>query len=397
LRRLASRQRKKKHTEDLEHREKEFTQTCQSYDNHIQELSIKFQNLERNHQILRHNHEALQRTNESLQEESREMQLRHNEETSNLRRRLQFLNDQVDHHSAPAMSAVPSSTGFADPFSGEFEALNMGDFDTLDSLIHFDDIHNSSDDFFFDVKPEPVRQSPVMSKKTSSTAAPPAAKKPGEDTNDQPVASGLLFFLLLCGAFVASKPSNSRAAELPEVPEDVRAAAPAVLENLLSDATPVSVRSSSRIPQHQSQEPMSSSMPPSRSHPGGRMGMLHRTLTSPTRQQEFDQVFSLTTAQFASISNHDLTSQNEHATAGQHHTISRQRPNLAEVLAKRQEEHMRTNKAEVYTRSLLWDQIPEHVVRQFKELVRDHNEIEARQQQEASHDDDDVLAYKVET
>jgi len=53
----------------------------------------------------------------------------------------------------------------------------------------------------------------------------------------------------------------------------------------------------------------------------------------------------------------------------------------------------------VYTRSLLWDQIPADVVKQFKEMVRDHDEIEARQRQRrTSHETthDDMFGYKLE-
>ena len=48
-----------------------------------------------------------------------------------------------------------------------------------------------------------------------------------------------------------------------------------------------------------------------------------------------------------------------------------QKRNLAETLAGlRQESLAKGNAAEVYTRSLLWDQIPMDVVRQFKDLIK---------------------------
>ena len=91
----------------------------------------------------------------------------------------------------------------------------------------------------------------------------------------------------------------------------------------------------------------------------------------------------------------DYSSYNERPGSGQHRDASpRPRRNLAEMLANMQEEHTRSSKAEVYTRSLLWDQIPTDVVRQFKEMVRDHNELEARQQQRTTHDE--MYVYKVE-
>jgi hypothetical protein len=81
--------------------------------------------------------------------------------------------------------------------------------------------------------------------------------------------------------------------------------------------------------------------------------------------------------------------------SSRHHTPPGRRRNLAEMLANMQDEHTQNSKAEVYTRSLLWDQIPTDVVRQFKEMVRDHHEIETRQQSQTSHDD--MYGLKVES
>ena len=263
-----------------------------------------------------------------------------------------------------------------------------------DNFIFVNDLQNdSTDDFTFDTKPEPVRASPTLEKKSSSSTVVPASqRKSTENTPDQPIASGLLFFLLLCGAFVASKPASSQPADLPQVPEDVRAAAPTVLNNLLADAGPSSAQHSSRSVNRGSFEPEPSGLPHS-TRSRSRLEHLHHRITSPTKQQEIDSAFSLTTAQYASITNLEYLERpgpNPHQD-----TTSRPKRNLAEALANMQEEHSRNSNAEVYTRSLLWDQIPSDVVKQFKELVRDHNEIEARQQRQTS--DDDMFAYKVES
>ena len=320
--------------------------------------------------------------------------MKHTEETSSLRKKIQVLTDQLEADPAPAMSAAPSSTGFTD-FNAEMEALNMGPHD-WDNFIFVDQLHHDSpDDFTFDSKHEPIQRPPVLEKKSSSGTVVPSPPKLTSDNNaDQPMASGLLFFLLLCGAFVASKPASSQAPDLPQVPDDVRAAAPAVLDNLLSDAGSSSTYA--RTTTHTASEPGPSGVPHTNTRSRSRLEHMHQRLTSPTKQQEIDSAFSLTTAQYASITNMDYQAYSDRPRSSHHQdNPSRPRRNLAEVLANMQEEHARNSKAEVYTRSLLWDQIPSDVVKQFKEMVRDHNEIEARQQSHTN--DDDMFAYKVET
>ena len=145
--------------------------------------------------------------------------MRHTEETSSLRKKIQVLTDQVDAGPAPAMSAAPSSTGFTD-FNAEMEALHMGnhEWDNFgDNFIFVNDLHTDEpEDFGFEAsQPELAKHSPTLEKKTSSnTVVPSPTKKTTDSATDQPIASGLLFMLLLCGAFVASKPASSSTSDI---------------------------------------------------------------------------------------------------------------------------------------------------------------------------------------
>jgi hypothetical protein len=63
-----------------------------------------------------------------------------------------------------------------------------------------------------------------------------------DNPTEPPVTSSLLFFLLLCGAFVASKSASSRPLYIPQISEDervtaMRAASPVLVNNLLSDSS----------------------------------------------------------------------------------------------------------------------------------------------------------------
>ncbi|SMY20051.1 unnamed protein product [Zymoseptoria tritici ST99CH_1A5] len=385
---LASRQRKKKHTEDLEVKEKSYTQQISSLRAQVDELTREREHRARDQQATHQRLQEALRAIDTMQDERRELIKMHNEDTSSLRRKVELLSEQLQAGPAPAMQAQLSST--LSDFNLEMEGLHMGVGDQYDWTECF----QAPDEFWLD-KSEPIKQTPALEKKLSPAANNQvSAKQTTEGKSDPPIASGLLFMLLLCGAFVASKPSNSQASDLPNMPADVRAAAPAVLSTLLSESNALSEQTHSQTMASLSQEPLPSGIPQPNNGGRNRMDRVHRRITAPTKQQELDQAFSLTTSQYASMTNADFQIYDQQSTAGQDGAAPPSRRNLAEALASMEAEHARNSKSEVYTRSLLWDQIPADVVRQFKQIVHDHNEIEVRQRQQhrPSHD----FTYKSE-
>ncbi|KAK4540820.1 hypothetical protein LTR36_008897 [Oleoguttula mirabilis] len=391
---LASRQRKKKHTEELEVKEKGYAQQVTVLEKEVAEFVFDRQQRQEECQLLVHRFQESQRVIETLQEQIRGLNVQHNEETSSLRRKVNILTDQLEAGPAPAMSAAPSSTGFTD-FNAEMEALNMEPHD-WDNFIFVNDLqHDTPDDFSFDSRPESVKLSPALEKRPSSdTVMPSPPKKHSDGSSEQPIATGLLFMLLLCGAFVASKPASSQPRDMPMMPAEVRDAAPTVLHNLLSEAGSSSIHAQARSTQHPTHEPQPSDLPFQSQRTNSRLDQMHHRLIAPTKQQEIDQAFSLTTAQYASITNMNYPVHDEQPGPDQHDPSRRPRRNLAEALAKMQREHQHSSKAEVYTRSLLWDQIPFDVVQQFKEMVADQNEIDCRRNQRTSHEE--MYGYKLE-
>jgi homoserine kinase len=103
------------------------------------------------------------------------------------------------------------------------------------------------------------------------------------------------------------------------------------------------------------------------------LGEMADALTQPTEQQTNEQIFSLSAAQY-----NDLTSQDflQAATPAERST-SQGRRNLAEALATMRSSTKQSSAAEVYTRSLLWDQIPGDVVRTFARMVAESNNAAA--------------------
>lgn len=392
--RLASRQRKKKHTEELEVKEKGYAQQVVVLEKEVSDLVFDRQQRQEECQLLLHRYQESQRIIETLQDQIRGLKVQHNEETSTLRKRVNILTEQLEAGPAPAMSAAPSSTGFTD-FNAEMEALNMEPHD-WDNFIFVNDMHHDNmDDFTFDPRPEPVKQSPVLEKRPSSdTVVPSPPKKFSDSPTEQPIATGLLFMLLLCGAFVASKPASLQPRDMPKMPAEVRDAAPTVLNSLLSETGSSSTYAQSRSMQRPIYEAQPSGPSFGRHEPSSRLDHMHHRLISPTKQQEIEQAFSLTTAAYASISNTNYPAHDEHDESSQRDASRRPRRNLAEALANMQQQHQQSSKAEVYTRSLLWNQIPVDVVQQFKEMVADQKEIDAHRSQRTT---DDMYGYKLET
>ena len=134
-----------------------------------------------------------------------------------------------------------------------------------------------------------MSQSLVVDKKPQFRNNANASKPTQASVNDQtPVASGLLFMLLLCGAFVASKGPTVSSIDLPAMPDEVRHAAPTVLHNLLSsDAAPgqQGQRSMNTMIQHSSKPNIRTT-----SRSNNRMTQMHRSKTASNVQRQLEDL-----------------------------------------------------------------------------------------------------------
>ena len=287
---------------------------------------------------------------ENMQMEKEEMVRAHTIESGDLRKKVSVLTDHIGRLESTAMSAQPSSTGYTADYS---------DIDSLTMDGAWDNISFLND---FSVDPEvKVENSLVPAKKAENSLL---------SEPEKPAAQGLLLMLLLFGAFVASKGSSP---SIPRMSDDVRAASATLLEDIFKDA---GVQQSSAVSEAVAPLPSghSWSSAPAQSVGGSEMvgvtsstlGDLADTLAQPTEEQNHEQLFSLSAAQYNGLTSQDFL----------HHTPQRStsqgRRNLGETLAA-----MRANSkksaAEVYTRSLLWDQVPSEVVRNFAKLVSECN------------------------
>ncbi|KAI1490597.1 bZIP transcription factor [Biscogniauxia mediterranea] len=337
---LDSRQRKKLHTERLEDEKKQYTALISSMEEEIADLNLKMS------QLLREK-EFFQSHIENMRMEKEELIENHTIETGDLRKKVSILTDHVQRLENAAM---PSNAGFSNGFN-EMEGLTMD--------APWDNMGFMGD---YPMETEVKQEVQLVPTKKAEVSLPSEVDKPASQ-------GGLLFMLFLVGAFVLS---NRSTPTIPRVPEDVREASATLLDNILKDAgvTHVPEVSVASAPQ-----PSGTSWTDSMPMPSAgvedvapsMLGDLADSLTQPSQEQTTQQVFSLTPAQYNGV-----TSQ-EFLRSPAPRSTSQGRRNLAEALSNMRNGNEKQSAAEVYTRSLLWDQIPGDVVRNFAKMVAECN------------------------
>lgn len=285
---------------------------------------------------------------ETVTLEKDEMIRTHTIETGELRKKVSVLTEHVQRlESSPV---VPAVSHVSNPFGGTYD--DMGDMPMAEAWDGSGYLNG------FAVDPPVKQQMAVVPVKKNEPTMAVDAEKGGSQ-------GGPLFMLFLVGAFVMSSRSTPA---IPRVSEDVRAASATLLDSVLKDA---GVGSQSHAVQPMAPQPSGSSW--SQPGMGGSvpgMGVsssmleeLGDSLTQPTEEQTNEQLFSLSAAQYNGVNSQDFL---QHSPQ---RSTSHGRRNLAEALASMRAANKQTGAADVYTRSLLWDQIPSEVVRNFAKMV----------------------------
>ncbi|CAK7225620.1 hypothetical protein SBRCBS47491_005951 [Sporothrix bragantina] len=367
---LDSRQRKKLHTERLEDEKKHYTSVMSDMEQTINDLRLQVAELQ------------LEKQNfgqyiDNLNMDKEEMIRQHTIETAELRKKVSVLTGhiQVLESTATPVSALPSHVpGYTGTGAG---ASTMGPFGDMGGLGMEAD-PNSWDNLFHGMpsveQPEQQLQQVATikpdpeSREATTTVGPVMTSTEKSDTQ-----GGLLFMLFLVGAFVMS---NRQMPTMPPVSDEIRVASAVLLDNVLKDASmpdnapgasimPSSVVASASVQANVAAPSVSSWAQPTTVEPS-MLGQLSDQLMQTTEEQANEQLFSLNAAQYSGVVNYQHPPTVEGATSA---PTSQGRRNLADALAA-----MRSNsKAEVYTRSLLWDQIPSDVVRSFVKMVSEVN------------------------
>ncbi|KAI2636919.1 bZIP transcription factor [Hypomontagnella submonticulosa] len=344
---LDSRQRKKMHTERLEDEKKHFTSVITSMEEEMNELHMKLEQERRDKEYL-----VVHVENLTLEKE--ELIRNHTIETGDLRKKISVLTDHVQRLEH---AAIPSNTGYSNGFN---------DMDTLTMDTSWDNMGFMND---FPMEPEVKQELQIVPQKKPEVSLP-------SDVDKSTTQGGLLFMLFLVGAFVLS---NRTTPTIPRVSEDVREASATLLNNIFKDAGVPNAENAivPAGPQPSGADWTSSASVPmaSGSMEGvapSMLGDLADSLTQPTQEQTNEQIFSLTPAQYNSVTSQDFL------RTPPTRSTSQGRRNLAEALNNMRSTE-KQSAAEVYTRSLLWDQIPGDVVRNFAKMVAECNNANSGQ------------------
>ncbi|KAK0656796.1 hypothetical protein B0T16DRAFT_385441 [Cercophora newfieldiana] len=345
---LDSRQRKKQHTERLEDEKKHYTEVIASMEDQMAKLQEDMEQLMREKQSYQQYIHDMERKQEDMIRE-------HTIETGELRKKVSILTGHVQ--ALESATPVPTASGFAGSY-GDMDGMNMdGPWEEMQMFGNFPMDH-----------PTEVKQEvQVVAKKQPEVALTTDCEKPAQQ-------GGLLFMLFLVGAFVLSRRSTP---SIPRVSEDVRAASATLLENVLKDAgvapatsvleamAPLASGSANWAQVGASSLPIAA--PVMDNVAPSMLGDMVDSLTQPSEQQTNEQLFSLSVSQYNGLSSQDFP-----PSAPAEKSSSQGRRNLADALANMRATD-KQSAAEVYTRSLLWDQIPSDVVRNFAKMVAECN------------------------
>lgn len=202
----------------------------------------------------------------------------------------------------------------------------------------------------------PMNNLPMQDMPSAPATLPERSEKP----SDSPFSWNAFYMCLLFGAFIASN-NGAPGRNLPQLSEEYRAESANVLKAVLA-SSPSDV--------HPTVAPGPSAMPGIEMTPMGptasTLDELHDTLVMPTEEQERAQVFAMNVDQYNS-----LTTFEDDAT------FKPQQPSqIQQALAT-----MRNNAAQhtrmhdtsnVYTRSLMWDKVPQKVIQDFRRMVHEY-------------------------
>ncbi|KAL4786637.1 hypothetical protein BJX76DRAFT_96493 [Aspergillus varians] len=360
---LDSRQRKKLHTEKLEEEKKHFTQA-------INELEEELQNMRlREGELLREKNEWIA-TEQKMMQYINSMHLDKDEsirvhtlETADLRKKNNILKETVEKLERQARSNV--HTDFSDFENLTMESSPWEDFTMVNSLS---------------LDTESVAPAAHPAQAMVVAASEKAPEKP--TNNEYPFSWNAFYMCLLFGAFIASNSASVPARSLPHLSEEYRAESANVLKAVLASSPPELTHSSANQPAVSSAGSLPTTITGAEmaqmtgTGSASNLDELHNTLAMPTKEQEQEQAFALNAEQYNSLTTFDETG------AGYK---SQQPSNLQQAFAA-----MRGNTAQirmphkatsdVYSRSLMWDRVPEKVIRDFRRMVQEYGASPGREE-----------------
>lgn len=298
-------------------------------------------------------------------------------ETAELRKMNNILKGHIrdfERQQALSLHNNPSSD-----FSNDFSSFNSlgiddGNWDDDFSLIGNNDLHMDSTD--------PPAQPPP-----APYSAP--APNPTESKTDMPFSWNAFYMCLLFGAFIASTSNSSTTsaslqASIPPLSDEYRAESANVLKAVLA-SSPES--SHTLLPSHR--RPLGGADAPTTisgaemahmsSHPNPshttNLDALHHSLTTPSRHQQETAAFSLSAASYNHLTNPE--DPDPFLSNPSDEYLDAKPSRLQAAYASMQEargDMDRVIGGNLHERSLLWERVPEKVIRDFKRMVEQAEE-----------------------
>lgn len=395
---LDSRQRKKQHTERLEDEKKQYTTIVADLEEDNSKLEVERNRAVEIAEELRGRSEQYDECFERMNLEKEEMISNHTLETAELRKKISALTEHIQRlEASAAAAATAASMAAAGAGAGPYATSDYGGMEGISMDPSSWESMGFMSEFPLDeVKHEPTptaTASNAVVKKEQQQQAPMTISLSDSDKAQQPGSQGLLCMFLLFGAWVLSRGGAAGAGAnglLPRVSDDVRAASVSFLESQFKDAglaPPQPSASASAevvvLEEATDMEGVVVGVASSRSA-ASMLGDMTDGLVRPTREQANQQLFSLSAADYNSVVGGGDFLAGPERNAGSGSTSGGRRGDLAEALAA-----VRVGggggtggagavaasgkqpgaAADVYSRSVLWDQIPSDVVRSFAKMV----------------------------
>jgi hypothetical protein len=289
----------------------------------------------------------------------------HTLETADLRKKNSFLTEHIRALESGVIS-VPSSAGFTTSEFSDFEDLAMGNSHWDDDFPIVNDYPMENADHHPQPQPLQHAQLPVLD------TTPKKAEKAIILDGAVGFSWNAFYMCLLFGAFIASNSSSNSTtlSSLPQLSDEYRAESANVLKAVLTSSPSPShdIRSQPVIQQSHPTTITSAEMARITSGPGSSsLDSLHTSLVAPSKQQESEQLFSLSADQYNSLTTLDDDDDDDQDDDSQPHMTTIQ----AALAAARGAGSTGEGKAEVYSRSLMWDRVPDKVLRDFKAMVKE--------------------------
>jgi protein-tyrosine-phosphatase len=326
------------HTEKLEEEKKHFTATITDLEEALQSMKMREAELLREKSEWIVTHQQMTQYIDGLHMEKDELIRVHTLETAELRKKNNILMETVDKLER---GMKPVQENLQGDFTG-FENLTMES--------------HPWEDF-------PMTNGIPMQQECRQ---PIGQVKALEKSSDLPISWNAFYMCLLFGAYIASNSTSIPGRSLPQLSEEYRVESANVLKAVLASSPSHDMAHAHAHGTSTGPTPATiSGMEMAQMSVPSTMDQLHNNLVMPTEQQEREQLFSLNANQYNSLT----TFEDDGYKPQQPSTLQQALAAMRNTAA--QHSRMASSSSDVHSRSLMWDRVPEKVIRDFRRMVQD--------------------------